>query len=210
MNASDFLTSPTTHPTALHVLCLRSFGTEYIDWEPATVWQELHRVFGKTPSSLNKSKINACKATHTGEAPFNDWYVFEKVVLPFGFVIPQFGVLQKPSVAVATHGVGVMGQLRSRPFSTDIEKYLAGLLLAEGFVVPPKQLEFLGRRIADAVSPDMFSRVKNILSGADRSLPKDAILAAQVLKHRDLQNYLLAYKRLQDEHLVLAHKLAAN
>lgn len=209
MNAASFLTSPTTHPTALHVLCLRRFGAKYLGWEPETVWQELRRVYDKAPSSLNKSKINACKVTHTSDAPFDDWYVFEKVVLPFGFVLPQFGVLQKPSVAVATHGVGVMLQLRSKDFSGDVEKYISGILLTEGFVTPPKQLEFLGRRVKDVVSTDLYTRVENILSGADRSLPKDAILAAQVLKHRDLQNYLLAYKRLQDEHLVLAHQLAA-
>ena len=209
MSAPSFLTSPVTHPIALHILCLRQFGVEYLSWEPETIWEELKRIFKRKPSTLNKAKINACRAVHTSSTPFEDWYTFEKVVLPFGFVAPQFGILQKPSVAVATHGIRVMQQLRSRHYSPDVEKYVAGLLLAEGFTNPPKQLSFIGPRIKKVVSSEMYSKMEALLSGTDRSLPKDAVFAAQVLKHRDLQNYLLEYKRLQDEHLVLANKLLA-
>jgi len=102
-----------------------------------------------------------------------------------------------------------MQQLRAHPYSSDVEKYLGGILLAEGFTNPPKQLRFLGRRIRKVVSRDLYDKMEKILNGTDRSLPKDAVLAAQVLRHRDLQNYLLEYKRLQDEHLALANKIAA-
>jgi hypothetical protein len=209
MNASNFLTAPDTHPLALHVLCLRRFGTEYLAWEPITIWEELTRNYGKAPSGLNKAKINACRTVHATTAPYEDWFIFEKVVLAFGYVMPQFNLLQKPSAAVTAHGVGVMQQLRARHYSADIEKFISGLLLAEGFTNPPRQLKFLGRRIKEVVSSELFTKVERLLSGNDHSLPKDAVLAAQVLRHRDLQNQLREYKRLQDEHLAIANQIVA-
>lgn len=209
MNASLFLTSPMTHPLALHLLCIWKFTSEYLAWEPETIWEELHRLFGAAPSLLNKSKINACRVVHTSLSPFEDWMVFEKVVLPFGFVQPQFSVVQKPSAAVVANGVGLMQTLRAHPYSLDIEKFIAAVLLDAGFTNAPRQLSFMADRIRPVVPGVIYEKMEKILAEQPKELPEDHVLAAQLLRHRDLQEQLMTYKELQDEHVAIAHDLAA-
>jgi len=208
MSASIFLTNPTTHPVGLHVLCIKSLGSAYVGWEPETIWEELKRLYGKEPSALNKAKINACRAVHTADQVFEDWHLFEKVVMAFGFIMPQFGVLQKPSPTVLAHGVWVMSTLRGKILGPDIEKFSAGVLIDAGFAYPPKELKFTASRMKQLVPRSLYNGVRALLSGADKALPQNAELAAQILRHRDLRRYVNEYKRLHDEHIAEATRLA--
>ena len=209
MNPVEFLTKPDTYSVGLHILLLRTLGIEYLEWESETVWQECKRIFGQRPSLLNRGKIQACRTLHIAETPYSDWFIFEKTVLGLVGLPVQFHMMQKPSVNLVAVGVQTMQSLRLLPFSSDVEKYIAGILLDEGFVFPPAELLFVKGRLGPHVPQQQFQALSRLGTVSQISLPSDPDLSFQVMKLRSVRDYVAAFKQVGDEHTKLAEALAA-
>lgn len=209
MSAVEFLTKPETHALGLHILLLRALGVEYLEWDSSTIWDECKRLFGEKPSILNRGKIQACRTLHTTDASYTDWLVFEKTILALNNLPVQFHMMQKASVAALAHGVWAMLTLRVLEFSSDVEKYVAAVLLDEGFAYPPKELLFVAGRLGPHVPQHMFQALSRLETVSQVSLPIDKDLSFQVMKLRSIRDYVTAYRRIGDEHIKLAEALAA-
>jgi len=208
MNRVEFLTQPMTHPIGLHIFCLQLFGPKYIGWEAETIWQELKRTCGDEPSTLNKGKLQACRTIHVSDEPYEDWFIFEKIIQGLNFASPMFDTMQKPSVSALAQGVWAMMEVRTQPVGSDVEKYIAAVILDDGMVYPPKPLEFVAHRMRPLVPTELFEPLSRIGSSGAKSLPSDPTLAYQVLKRRGVDDYVSFCKRLRDEHVATAKKLA--
>lgn len=142
-SARSLLTHYESHPIVLDLYALKLLGPEYYAWEPETVWQELTRLSGSPSiSDVNKNKLQAVRTMHVSSAPFVAWEAFEKVVAALNGVIPNFYVMQKPTVGQLLAGVEIMLQLNSGIFSDDVSRYTAAVLLSEGVVYAPSPLNF--------------------------------------------------------------------
>lgn len=209
MSPVEFLTKPETHALGLHILLLRAMGIEYLGWESSTVWSECKRLFGAKPSLLNRGKIQACRTIHITDTVFTDWFVFEKTIMALNGLPVQFHLMQKASTGLLAHGVWALLKLRVETFSSDVEKYVTGVLLDEGFVYPPKELLFVSGRLGPHVPQHLFQALSRLETVSQISLPSDKDLSFQVMKLRSVRDYVDTRRRISDEHTKLAKALAA-
>jgi hypothetical protein len=129
-------------------ILLKQYDTEFMDWEPETLFSQIHDDFKVTVPDINRDKIlgmitalqtdafytnplvfsNVCRALDNEEADFEE-------LLPISPEAMAWGVAEIISSDVPTE------QLQLE-FSPDVAKF-AGIMLAEhGVYVPPKVLGF--------------------------------------------------------------------
>lgn len=138
-------TSPKAHPLALDVILLDAFTPEWLSWEPETLWAEIKSEFGVETSAQNRNRINAVKTMHLVNTPWTEWEVFTLVISGINGEIPDFKILDPPSLAQLIAGVQVMNQVKERSFSEEVARYVAALGLDAGVFYLPSPLHFAQR-----------------------------------------------------------------
>ena len=196
MKVAAFLLQPEAHPIGLHALVLRLFGIASLNWEPETIWEELEYLYGTQPSSLNKSKIQACRTVHITDSVFDDWKIFSNIATVMNFSIPQFSIVERVKPSALAHASWAIQTLRSGLYGSDVLAYIVASLLDSGFVCAPKELDFVDPLLKKHVPEDMHSLVKKTLEVPQISLPTDRSMALQVLRLRSVDDYVTTCKRM--------------
>lgn len=127
------------HPVVLDLAMLRAFGPEWLEWVPETIWHEVTRVFKPSSiSELAKAKVQCIQTIRVSEKPWNSWPVFEKVVQVLNGNLPDWEVMQAPSLEHLYAGVDILDQIEKKEFSDEVKAYMAAAVLHEDvFFVPP-------------------------------------------------------------------------
>jgi hypothetical protein len=135
----NFLVHHDTHPLVLDVLLLSKYGTDWLDWEPETIIAELKDDFRQSGiSTLNWQQIQAVKTCHNTEAPWKAWEVFCVVCQALNNNIPNFHMVQKPTIAQVMVALDIMGRIDKHSFSEEVAKFVAASFLDEGvYYLPP-------------------------------------------------------------------------
>lgn len=133
-----------THPVILDTALLKLFGTEWFEWEPATLWEELkRRLPAGGPSELNRNKIQAVKTLHMNNFPWETWEVFVPIALALNNVVPIFTMIHKLSVPQVMAAVNTIRQIRDEEYDPEVRRYLAACFLDEGVVYAPPPVSFI-------------------------------------------------------------------
>lgn len=187
-----------SHPLLLDLMLLREFGTEYLGWEPITVWMEIDKTYGVVPSDINKAKIQAARTCHVTNSPYTEWNVFEKVALSLDGSLPRFDTIQKPSPSVCALGLDIMGAIRSDvPVSNEVYKYTAAVLLDDGVAYGPGPLEPANKYLQQVVDSDTANRVKLYVNRGDEpSFDGTNNLDIQIYKSRAITDYVDFHNKL--------------
>ncbi len=192
-NARSLLTHYESHPIVLDLYALKLLGPEYYVWEPETVWQELLRLSGSPSiSEVNKNKLQAVRTVHVSQAPFVAWEAFEKVIAALNGVIPDFYIMQKPTVGQLLAGTEIMLQLNSGIFSNDVSRYTAAVLLSEGVAYAPSPLNFC-HYVLEARG-NLFGQVKKALEAKKTRTDDDAV-NVQLARLREARTHVQAMAR---------------
>lgn len=139
-------------PEQLLDFMMKSYGKEWISWEPETVWAVL-RI---NPMSANciftKNKLMAMKAILSNDQFWKDWICFEKCTLALNNIPPRFDMIEEVSPAQMAYAVRVAKDLRRYPgantpgkdpvFSLEVQNYVAARAYMEGIVYLPDPLSF--------------------------------------------------------------------
>lgn len=130
------------HSLVLSAALLRKFGPVWLDWEPETIWSEIKEEFRQQTISVhNRNKIQAVKLCHLLDTPWTEWEVFVAVCQAFNNNVPNFRVLQKPTIAQIMHAVSVMDKIRDMKFSEEVLKFIAACFLDEGVIYLPPPID---------------------------------------------------------------------
>jgi hypothetical protein len=138
-----------THPVVFDVKLLQQYGEDWMTWEPETLWREIMDDF-RVPSISDhaKSKIQAVKTLHINEWYFDKWEVFCWVTQALNNNIPDFQVIQKPSIAQLFVSVDVATMIRNdEEFAPEVQMWVAASVLDEGVVYAPKPIAFCNDEI---------------------------------------------------------------
>jgi len=130
------------HPLVLDMILLDRFGPEWLTWEPETVWSEIEAEFGVSPGVHARNKINALKTMHVVDTPWSEWEVFSVVCQALVDNIPDFKMLQKPSVSDVIRAVTIMKKVKSQDFSEEVGRYIAACFLDDSVIFLPEPVEF--------------------------------------------------------------------
>lgn len=190
-------TDRNSHALLLNLILLEEFGTEYIGWEPTTVWSEIESVFRTATSDVNKSRINAIRACISADTPYTMWDVFEKVAVALDGSMPVFDMIQKPPAAVCAVALETMAYVRADvKVSKSVRRYIAAVMLDEGIAYGPGALEPSNEYLLKYVDVELQARVKRAsLSGDVPSFDGVSELDYQVYKTNQIKDYVSIHNR---------------
>ena len=138
----EAFTNSETHPLVLGLILLKTFKTEYLGWEPETVWAEIYLSFGRTPSAASRNKIQAIRSSMVASAPYEAWDIFENVALGLRGLPPRFDMVQQANPLQCAFALDVLSSLRQDvKVSKEVYKYVAAGMFSAGYVYGPGPLE---------------------------------------------------------------------
>ena len=133
-----------SHPVVFDVALLRRYGTDWFEWEAETLWKEIKEDF-HVPSISDhaKAKIQAVKTLHIGQMYWTSWEVFCWITQALNNNIPDWQVIQKPSIAQLFNSVDSAEMVRSdEVFALEVQSFVAASLLDEGVLYAPHPIAF--------------------------------------------------------------------
>jgi len=146
--AKNIFGHPDTHPLLLDIVLLNKYGAAWLGWEPETVWAEIEDDFKQSISVHARNKIQALRTCHAVTTPWEAWGVFNVVCQAFNNNVPNFRILQKPSIAQLVVAVDIMKRIRDAVFSDEVEIFIATCFLDEGVSYLPPPVDFAQERAA--------------------------------------------------------------
>ena len=133
-----------SHPVVFDVALLRKYGTDWFEWEAETLWHEIKEDF-HVPSISDhaKAKIQAVKTLHIGQMYWANWEVFCWITQALNNNIPDWQVIQKPSIAQLFNSVDAAEMVRSgEVFTLEIQSFVAACVLDENVLYAPHPIAF--------------------------------------------------------------------
>lgn len=162
-----------THPVVLDVTLLHKYNADWYTWEPATLWQEILADFHVSSiSDHNKAKIQAVRTLHLAEWYWTQWEVFNWITQALNGCIPEFQVIQKPTVAQLMNSVDVAALVRDgEQFGPEVQMYTAAAMADDGVYYAPRPLTYCQdeiKRLLEVTRAehvmDLIQEVKNRLA----------------------------------------------
>ncbi len=142
--ALDLFQHPDTHPYVLDLMLLQKYGPEWLEWEQLTLELMVARDFNTKLSEINLQKVQAVKTIHYTDTFWQDWEVFVPCTMALNGVMPDFDVMQIPTVAQCAVAVDTVSRLRSdAPWSEEMKVYLEVVHMFDGIFCSIPPLDFV-------------------------------------------------------------------
>lgn len=133
-----------THPLVYDLALLDKYDTDWFGWEPATLYKEIKEDF-RVPSisDLACTKIQAVKTLHINEWFWDKWEVFCWITQALNNNIPDFQVIQKPSIPQLLNAVDIATMVRStEEFIQEVQSWVGASVVEEGVFYVPDPIKF--------------------------------------------------------------------
>jgi hypothetical protein len=142
LTRKNLFNHPDTHAILLDILLTKTFGPNWLGWDPTTIVAEITAEFKQQVSELSYGKINAVKTMHLNEAYWTDWEAFVPICLALNDEIPSFTLLVKPSIGQCMSAADTALILRKEEYSHEVGSFIACLAIDEGIDYLPAPLDF--------------------------------------------------------------------
>lgn len=142
VSRSNLFSHPETHPFVLDVALLKAFKLEWFEWEQETLFSEIEQTFNTSVADINKVKILAAMTVHVTDVFWDQWEIFENVILAFNGIVPRPRYMQPPDVAALMAGVDIVNSIRKEEFSDEVGRYAAACFLNDEISYAPPPLDF--------------------------------------------------------------------
>lgn len=192
LTAKSIFRHPDAHPIVLDLLLLKKYGIDWFLWEPETV-EHLLTEDGSPISEVNFAKIQACKTLHVADSYWRQWEVFLWCTMGLNGILPDFVVMQIPTLAQCLVSVDIARRIRQDvQWSTEMRAYLEVVYRFEDVHVPLVPLEFITPSQSDLAHIDI-SKVLSMWPSVKKSLK---VPVGDTLEHSQLRKMLAAYEYL--------------
>lgn len=145
VTAANLFRHHDAHPIVLDLALTRKYGPDWLGWEHDTLQTRIPQDFStSTVSDLSFAKIQAMKTLHLVDTYWNQWEVFTWITMPLNNLMPDFLVLQVPTVAQCMVSVDTANRVREDvKFSLELKAYLSSVLRHDGILVNIEPLDFV-------------------------------------------------------------------
>ena len=133
-----------THPVVLDLILLDKYQADWLTWEPETLWKEILEDF-KAPSINDhvKTKIQAIRTLHINEWFWTRWEVFCWITQALNNNLPDFQVIQKPTVPQLFVAVDTATMVRDdEEFTAEAQMFVAASVVHAGVLYAPEPIAF--------------------------------------------------------------------
>lgn len=219
----NFFAHHDAHPVVFDIVLLRQYGAEWFTWEPETLWRELKEDFRfPSISDHTKTKIQAIKTLHINEWFWTKWEIFCWITQAVNNNIPDFHVIQKPSVAQLFNAVDIATMVRKdEVFSLEVQGWVAAAIVEEGVFYAAKPIAFAQDEVLELLTElkvddpeetitavqERYRDVKKISDAAWAASPgpilRETLVDIQVAKLKVACDYLALRRRQLQEQLRL-------
>lgn len=149
---TTFFSSSVATPVEIDRTLVDQYGTEWLEWQPETLFQTIRMDFNTQISKVNQDKILAVQLLHVSDSFWRHWEAHEKVVLAFNNLIPMFDRVQDVTMGQLFHAVHQAHQIRRENFQDEVKGYMAAHAKAEGMIWLPPPLDVVQDAL-DALLP---------------------------------------------------------
>lgn len=148
-----FLTNPQAIGTTVFLIVVDQFGTECLNWETDTLWDEMDKLVSDDVPLNNKEEASALGLIYTSDRFFNNPTVFSRISNTLGGenTPTVAGVFDPPDVDEMAWTV--WESLLHRPlerneteedrFGSQVQTFIRELLITRGFLLTPSPLDFV-------------------------------------------------------------------
>lgn len=144
----NLFTHHDAHPVVLNFALSKEFGQDWLGWEFDTIFSEVSRVFKTQLSELARAKIRTVKTINSVDTPWISWQVFEKIVQGLNNNIPNWELMQAPSLEQLYVAIDTMAMFKDVPFSDEVRLYMASAVLHEDVFFVPPPLDFIQMEVS--------------------------------------------------------------
>lgn len=129
-------------PRVYRDLLHRVLGPDWAEWDPDTLWLEIANAFGTRPSDPVRDKLNALRIVLTTSNFWNEYLVFEKVVIAFNdrMVDPEYIQVCRPEELA--YGLEAAHQVLDKKFSNEVVMYVRGCCEQAGLIAYHRTFRF--------------------------------------------------------------------
>lgn len=180
-------------PKVYKDLLEKTFGVDWLGWEPETVLQEIYRVFSVNPPSLIRDKIFATQTFLNTDLFWEDVMAFEDIILAFGDRHVDPDLVQVCLPGELAYGVIVAEALKKKKdFVSDITSYVRACHIEAGVLVYHPVLKFAQPKYPDEFRKGIVAAVeKRIADGAAVSeIDHENPVEVQLAKALDVNEYV--------------------
>jgi len=125
------------HPLAIFDVLNERYQTQWVDWEPETLWWAIRKDFGPV-GEVTRNKIGALRLAAVTDTPWLDWDAFENCGLAWNGMVPTIGVFEPLSPTQIAFTVHILRSIRpDEKFDTEVKAYMAAILDEYGWVYAP-------------------------------------------------------------------------
>lgn len=143
VTVKNLFSHPDAHPLILDLALLKTFGGDWLLWEPETLRHFTTGDIGPI-SDLNFSKAMAMKTLHLVDSFWMGWEVFTWCTMPLNGLFPDFKVMQVPSVAQCAVAIDIANRVRENvKWSKELLEYLKVAHQHDGIFYTQPPLEFI-------------------------------------------------------------------
>jgi len=161
MSTVSLLENKYSTATILNAICIKTFGLEYLNWEPETVKSELE-IFSKEIPDINLDKIQAISTLMTTEQYYRYYEAFECISNTFNNNAPNFDIATPLNPMEVTWSI-VEASLNDieefedkEAFYPEVSAYINTVFLYYGLVKVPSVLKNIVT--IEYKAPDWFSK----------------------------------------------------
>jgi len=207
-----------THPVVYDILLLKKYNEDWFKWEHETLWHTIMQDF-RVPSISEhaKSKIQAVRTLHINEWFWTKWEITVWVTQALNNNLPDFQVIQKPSISQLFSAVDISSMVRDdEKFNLEVSSFVAACLIDDSIFYAPYPLEFCQKELTAFLEqsniPEISQRterVKNkfreiVSQHGELKETEEDIQVARLLVARD---YMLSRRQqMRDQLKVLDHE----
>lgn len=169
-----------------------SYGRDWWDWEPETLWQTLAMDDIQVDDEL-KDTVLALQVCVNTMSPFEHWHIFENVGNAFNGNPVSFSVIQplEPDECALTAKILQLLQPKT-PFDTEVLGYIAMTARGAGLVFLPEELFPKGSQdVLNGVSwdKDLIKKTRQVWYSKDRKASDEAV-EVQVGRLQEIEDYV--------------------
>lgn len=118
------------------------YGDSWLAWDPQTLWMEIEDDFHVQVSDEVRDKINALRVLLTARDFWEDFSVFEKIIIAFNDRYVDTEHIQVCLTEELGYGLTVANAIVVRPFSQEIKVYIQGCCKETGLLVYHRSFAF--------------------------------------------------------------------
>lgn len=140
--ARQLLVHQQAHPLAVYALLDKTYGLDWIGWDPEVLWREIGQTFGRSISDLAKAKIQAIRSLLSADSFWSCWEVFSPTIMALSNRIPNWWIVQTPTPAQLYAGVDIADFVRRRRYSPEIVNFVVAVCWSAGLTMVRPPLMF--------------------------------------------------------------------